>query len=465
MFLSKFLSLSIFIFFAAGIALGYFLGFFYLWLILCLLSGLLAYFSFHKQKILTSDILILVFFLCLGPLWGISQGRTGLERIAGLKQKVSLRITTLPRENSRFRSLRGILRNRKVTVFDYSRSLEYAKTYTVEGKLTKRFFRGISFYALTVSKDAFIQAQKDSFFQRAIRFTVLKALEVFKKNCSQQAYQFLAAVFLGRSELISAEREAFNRAGISHLLAISGLHVGLAALFVFSILRFFNLDFKKSLIFCLIFLWFYAFLSGASIPTRRAALMYTVFAITFLIRRKHNVFNGLALAGLVTLFIAPEALFTISFQLSFCAVSSILIGFRVFKIKTLSNRLANYIKQLFFCSLFVNIGLLPLISFYFGRIYILSIIYNIVFIPFFTLVLGLGFLLIILSFWGFAAGSLGYLLSLLVAGFIQLTHFLGGVRFAFIYYRFSLGQAWLYYPCLFLALSPYIWYKYYKMGE
>ena len=225
------------------------------------------------------------------------------------------------------------------------------------------------------------------------------------------------------------------------------------------------LDFKKSLIFCLIFLWFYAFLSGASIPTRRAALMYTVFAITFLIRRKHNVFNGLALAGLVTLFIAPEALFTISFQLSFCAVSSILIGFRVFKIKTLSNRLANYIKQLFFCSLFVNIGLLPLISFYFGRIYILSIIYNIVFIPFFTLVLGLGFLLIILSFWGFAAGSLGYLLSLLVAGFIQLTHFLGGVRFAFIYYRFSLGQAWLYYPCLFLALSPYIWYKYYKMGE
>lgn len=454
--LGKFLSLFLFIFFALGILLAEALHCFYFWLVLGFAALVLAYIFYRINKLLVSDIAIVFFFFFLGGLWQISHKPASLDPFCGRKTRLKVRIISLPRENSRFRSLKGLLLeadsrdlNQKVTVFDYSRSLEYLKTYALDSKVTKRWFRQREFYVVAVAKGSTASEQKASLFGKIIRNTVLGTLKVFKKNCSQQAYQFLAAVFLGRSELLHLQREDFARAGISHLLAISGLHVGLVSLFVFFVLRLFNVKFESCLIVSLVFLWFYTFLSGAAIPAQRAAIMYSVFAITFLIRRKQNVFNGLSLAGLVTLVVWPQSLFSISFQLSFSAVFSILIGFRVFKIVLGSNKFINYIKQLFFCSLFVNLGLLGLVSFYFGKIYILTVLYNIIFIPFFTFILAINFIMIILSFWAVFAQPIGYILSFFIAVFIRLVSFLGSLEFSSIDYRFSLLEAGLYY--LFLA--------------
>jgi len=169
----------------------------------------------------------------------------------------------------------------------------------------------------------------------------------------------------------------------------------------------------------------------------RAVTMYSVFAFGFFFKRKTNVLNSLALAGFVALFLDSSSLFAIGFQLSFIAVLSIILGFRVFKVKPVEIALLHYLKQIFFCSLFVTVFLTPVVSYYFGKIYILSIFYNVILIPFFTFILAVNFLLIVFSPLGFIAQSLGEVLSLFISFFIKFVQALGSIKFSFISCTFS----------------------------
>ena len=136
--------------------------------------------------------------------------------------------------------------------------------------------------------------------------------------------QVLKAMFLGlRNELSPNILEAFRNSGSIHILAVSGLHVGLIAtvcFFGFSLLR---LPRKATDLLTIAAVVLYACLVGFRPSVFRASLMAVIFLISRIIERDRDLFNLLAFAALVLLLINPAQLWDIGFQLSFAAVASI----------------------------------------------------------------------------------------------------------------------------------------------
>ncbi|MFZ2634615.1 MAG: DNA internalization-related competence protein ComEC/Rec2 [Desulfosalsimonadaceae bacterium] len=211
------------------------------------------------------------------------------------------------------------------------------------------------------------------------------------------AAAILAALIIGdRAGISPALQNAFNRTGVTHVLSISGLHVGVVATAAFV---FFNwiLAFCKPL---LMRAWtkkgaamaavfpvvFYGMIAGMPPATQRSVVMAVVFLFTFLIEREHDLFNTIALAALVILIIDPPALFSISFQLSFGAVLAIAWGMLVFRDTIYQsvlgrNFLIKFAATLFFVTLFAMIGTTPLVMYYFNLFPVAGLLANLVVVP------------------------------------------------------------------------------------
>jgi competence protein ComEC len=208
----------------------------------------------------------------------------------------------------------------------------------------------------------------------------------------------LAALIIGDRSLLTTERtETFHRIGIGHLLAISGLHIGIVASAVFLLLNrilswipwvLWKANSRKlSAIGAFPPVLIYAFLAGMSPSTQRALIMVAIFLMTFLIERDQDLLNSLALAAMALLVIYPPILFSISFQFSFTAVLSILYGmtrFQSYKVPgpvTFGQKILRKIVLLFLVSLWATIGTLPLTMYYFNQVSLIGCFSNIIFVP------------------------------------------------------------------------------------
>jgi len=208
--------------------------------------------------------------------------------------------------------------------------------------------------------------------------------------------KIVQALILGERKGIPEDiRESFNRAGVSHILAISGFHIGMIAFFSIFIVRYimkfseylllrFNI-YKVSAVFAVFPIITYAFIAGFGISTVRATIMILAFLTAILCGRERDLFNILALAAFVILAISPPSLFDISFQLSFIAVAAILfiaprLSSLIPKGKPDGKILRNIILFII-VSLSATLGTIPLIAFYFNRISTVVLLSNIIIVP------------------------------------------------------------------------------------
>jgi len=206
----------------------------------------------------------------------------------------------------------------------------------------------------------------------------------------------IKALLIGdRSGVSPKIRELFNRIGIAHLLAISGLHIGIVATLAFFCFRFILSRSQKVLLsawpakgaalLSIFPVLFYGFLAGMSPSTQRAVIMVMVFLIALLFEKERDAINTLTLAALVILIISPAALFEISFQLSFAAVFAILyiLGHLPFVIKLRGGPPTVYKRPVLF--LFVSaaaiLGTLPITMYYFNQISLIGILTNCFMVP------------------------------------------------------------------------------------
>jgi competence protein ComEC len=212
----------------------------------------------------------------------------------------------------------------------------------------------------------------------------------------------LKALVIGDRSAISSEvRDGFNRAGVGHILAISGLHIGIVATVAFFF--FHNLlrrvrpllwrawTRKGAAIFSLVPVCIYGLVSGMSPSTQRAVIMVGAFLMTFLVEREGDTLNTLALAAFIILIWFPPALFSISFQLSFAAVLSILYGLSCIQKAAsidgqnaksgMANQLFRKLGGFFLISLLAICGTLPLVMFYFNQISLIGLFANFVVVP------------------------------------------------------------------------------------
>ncbi len=215
----------------------------------------------------------------------------------------------------------------------------------------------------------------------------------------------LLSLVAGKKEgLLPGIRDTFSRAGISHLLAISGLHLSIVS-FMFFYLIYRSLSFfenslisgrskKLAGIISLLPLAAYAIFTGFSPSTQRALIMIGIVLVSFVIEKEKDIISSLSVAGIVILLIDAASLFSISFQLSFFAVGFIVLGLShlkkypgIFK-KTFFARTGMMMAVTFFASM----GTAPLTSYYFNMLSFIGLASNLIFIPligFIVLPLGL----------------------------------------------------------------------------
>ena len=226
------------------------------------------------------------------------------------------------------------------------------------------------------------------------------------------AYAVVAAMALGDKSVLTHEiRDTYSGSGASHVLALSGLHLGIIYCLLWLLLPHRRWPAVSQTI-ILIAIWLYVLLVGMPVSVVRSAVMLTVYGLLSIGHRNKMSVNALAFTAIVMLMWNPEWLFDIGFQLSFMAVLAILLFVPlfedVFSAKYLQeHRWIRRIWGLVAVSVSAQIGVAPLIAYYFGRLSTYFLLTNFIVLPAAYLILG--FSLIVLLF-----PSLAYILLYIV---------------------------------------------------
>lgn len=148
-----------------------------------------------------------------------------------------------------------------------------------------------------------------------------------RSGITGDALAVLSALTLGSREELSPDiRQAYVRAGAMHVLAVSGLHVGIICLILMRLLWLFGYSRAGRAIraaLMIVALTGYAFITGLTPSVVRAAMMFGIILTARLLQIKHSLLNTLCFTAFLTLLIDPMALYSVSFQLSYCATAAI----------------------------------------------------------------------------------------------------------------------------------------------
>ncbi len=276
---------------------------------------------------------------------------------------------------------------------------------------------------------------KPSFFQLLAIKARAYTKETFEELISGKKEQaILSAMTLGiKDDLDYATRDAYANAGVVHILAVSGLHVGILLLLVNGLLWWTPILGRKGkylkVVASLIILWTYALFTGFPASICRACLMFSLLQIALVFQRKTDIINLLALSAMLILLAAPEQLFDLGFQLSYSAIAGIMLLYpSINSWWKPSNKLLQWLWNIECMSLSAQFGVLPLSLYYFHLFPNFFIITNPPAILLATLILPSGLFLLIarqlpfIEYFGKVTEFLCQMLNLLVEWINQLPY-------------------------------------------
>ncbi len=322
----------------------------------------------------------------------------------------------------------------------------------------------------------------------AIRVRLQLLKEIQSWNISEREKTVSQALLLGyRSNIDNKLLKAYSSAGVIHVLAVSGLHVGIVYM-VFSYLLFFlkNMpggSFIKTSI-LVVLLWVYALITGLSPSVVRAVTMFTFVAIGSGFKRSTCIYNTLLASAIFLLLIKPTYLFEVGFQLSYAAVFGIVWMQPHFKrLWQFRHWLTRQIWIIITVSLAAQIIISPLGLYYFHQFPSLFLISNLFVIPLITILMYSGLLTLILSISGilpfWLLKSYDFLLWLMNESVRVVESFsffsvdsihLGHLELILIYLVIFLGFSWFIsgsvwkilttFVCIFLLMLYQVWENY-----
>lgn len=201
---------------------------------------------------------------------------------------------------------------------------------------------------------------------------------------------FMKAITIGDRENLKTIRHSVQRAGLAHILAISGLHVGLILFFFHFIFKIARIKKRIRSILLIMISFLYLILTAGRPPVMRATIMAVVYLYFSLFYREVNIFNQIIFAATLILFLEPATIYEIGFQLSFIAVVGICLMLKLFpsfRSYSIKGKIYDYIKVIFSAWIFT----FPLIWYYWRRFSIFQFPANFILVPVFTLILSMGF--------------------------------------------------------------------------
>lgn len=211
---------------------------------------------------------------------------------------------------------------------------------------------------------------------------------------SQEEVSLLKAVCLGdRSSLSDDMRQAYTAAGGMHLLAVSGLHVGLIWWVLQYMTGWMNLIFRKGIqrtVLVVGLLWFYAFVTGFSSSVCRSVTMFSFFSASRMMGERGHALNVILASAFLLVLIEPVRLMDVGFQLSYVAIIGIITLHpylrRMIRPK---NRILRWMWEATSVSLAAQLSTAPLVIYYFHQLPIYSLISSLIAIPILSLLIAI----------------------------------------------------------------------------
>lgn len=292
-------------------------------------------------------------------------------------------------------------------------------------------------------------------FRRLLFLYRDKAANITGKYLSDKTRGIVESIVLGvRSSLSTEESEIFIKTGTFHILAISGLHVGVIAMILLGCLRFIRCPLKTAYLLTIPAICIFAVFSGARASSMRAAIMGTVILFNKSIDRKVSVTSSLVLSAFLITFFQPEQLFMPGFILSYLAILSIIyitpltddfFGIKDFhddkKIAIFKNNLLKFLSV----SLSVWLGTMPVVALYFNIVTPSVLAANFLAIPvlFVIVILGFGLLCAGITPWfSFFAVFLSNILNFIVTFLTLIMNKISNMPFSFVRIA-SLDWKWI----------------------
>lgn len=287
--------------------------------------------------------------------------------------------------------------------FDYKKYLSYHDIFH------QGYIRTSSWHLIDENKgNLFLQWAED------IRTSLLK---IYSDNgITGEEFAVLSALTLGYKDKLEEEtRKAYSSSGALHILAVSGLHVGVIYLimtyFLFFMKRKTVLRILRAVI-LLICLWGFALITGLSPSVMRAATMFSFIVIGDAFKRKPDIYNSIAGSAVFLLILDPYSIMSAGFQLSYLAVIGIVFFQpRIYKLLYIKNKLLDKIWILVSVSIAAQLGTFPVSVHYFNQFPNYFILTNILVIPFASILIYMAVILFAFSWAGPVATFLASLLK------------------------------------------------------
>lgn len=264
---------------------------------------------------------------------------------------------------------------------------------------------------------------------------VIPVVNSVRKSILRGVYYYLPGskgglmlgILLGDTSGISQDvQDDFKATGLTHILAVSGLNVGALVLICFFVTRLFRLKPVFSYSLTGLIIVFYTFLTQCQPSVLRASIMALVGMGGFLLGRRRDLVSAISAAALILLIYDPFLLYNVSFQLSFAATYTI-----IFVTPILDNKLEvepKWLKTAISVALAAQLGVAPILIYYFNQISLISILANVLVVPANAPVLALGIaggLAGLVSRW--LAGPIYLAAEVVLAYMITTAHMLAGV--------------------------------------
>jgi competence protein ComEC len=272
-----------------------------------------------------------------------------------------------------------------------------------------------------------ILEKSDSVFLQTLYNVKTKYLQVYTKLLPERDAGILGAMILNEKSVLDPQtKELYQVNGISHILAISGLHITLLGLTLYKVLRKIGIPIILTSVICCISLYSYGVLTNFGVSTNRAVVMFVIFMAAGMVGRTYDMLSATALSGFVILLQSPMELFNAGFLLSFGAILGISVLYPLLKnAVTIKHKLMDD----FLVCVSIQLVTTPVLLYFFYEIPTFSILINMLILP-------LSSLIILLAV---AAGAFGLFL------FPIGTFLAGGVHYTLLFYELVCKAA-LYLP-------------------
>jgi len=276
--------------------------------------------------------------------------------------------------------------------------------------------------------------------------TRLNLMNIYQaQNFRDNELQVLSALTLGYKRGLDPEtKRIFASAGAMHILAVSGLHVGIIFL-VFNLLLGFLKKQKAGRLFYVLLvipaLWSFAFIAGLSPSVMRAATMFSFMVIGQNIKRPSNTYNTLAASAFLLLLLNPNNLFEAGFQLSYSAVFGIVfLQPRLVKLFHFKYKVPQYFWELLTVSVAAQIATFPATAFYFNQFPAYFWLSNLLVIPAVIILIPLAFSLLVFHWIPVLATIISFLIKISLNFVIQFLSFIEELPFSVAEFSLSVAE-------------------------